>query len=202
MSEGVIPMTPFSIRVQRAIDLASHIHMDQFRKDPDLEIPYAAHVFSVSMMMASHDAAEDVVIAALFHDVQEDRREMLFLVEQFGEGVIGMVDEVSEVKLDMFGRKIPWALRKSEHSERLRTASIGGKMISCGDKIHNMNSLVLSCERGPQIWRALASTPEENIVRWEYLRECLIQGWCEGDLHPLICEYDVALAGVKGVIHI
>jgi (p)ppGpp synthase/HD superfamily hydrolase len=197
-----MPFLPFTIRLQRAIDLASHIHMDQFRKDPDLEIPYAAHVFSVSMMMASHDAHEDVVIAALFHDVKEDRREKLFLVEQFGGAVMGMVDEVSEVKFDMFGRKIPWAERKSEHSERLRTASIGGKMISCGDKIHNMNSLVLSCERGPQIWKALASTPGENIIRWDHLRECLIQGWCEDDLHPLIGEYTAALDAVRNVIHI
>jgi len=191
-------MTPFSIRIQRAIDLASHIHMDQRRKDPDLEIPYAAHVLSVAMMMISHDCSEDVVIAACFHDVKEDRPDKMFLVEQFGDEVLGIVDEVSEIKFDRFGRKIPWAERKAEHSERLRVASIGGKMVACGDKIHNMNSLVLSCERGPQIWSALASSPEENIMRWERLRECLSEGW--GD-HSLLDEYDAALSGIRNIVH-
>jgi len=195
-------MPPFSIRMQRAMELASHIHSDQIRKDPDLPIPYVSHLCAVSSLVLSHGCSEDVFIGALFHDVKEDRPGMMFLVEQFGEVVVRIVDEVSERKLDSFGRKRPWQERKIDHAEFLRSAMVESKMVVCADNVCNMRSLLMSCERGPQIWTALNSSPEENVFRWQHLLKCLREGWCEFEPHPLVREYSDALESVREIVHL
>ena len=188
------------IRIHRAIDVASHIHLDQYRKDIDFTIPYISHPFSVSMILLGHGCDEDVIIAGLFHDVKEDRPCGMSLVEQFGENVVSIVGEVSERKFDDDGNKISWSERKFEHSERLRTSSVGSKQVTSADKIHNMRSIILSHERGTHIWDVLNSTPDENISRLHHLFECLREGWCEDELHSLLTEYLSTLKDMERIV--
>lgn len=186
-------MFRFSVRIHEAIDTAARAHEDQARKDRDRHIPYVAHVFGVACLLAEYGFDEEVFIAGLLHDVLEDRPDFMAEVEQFGERVAGLVRVVSERKMDEEGNERPWAIRKGEYIERLRTAPPEAKAISCADKIHNMQSILLSLDRGGSIWHELKASPEKQVERMRRLRAALAEGW----EHPMLARFDGLLCELE-----
>jgi (p)ppGpp synthase/HD superfamily hydrolase len=179
--------------LHKAIDLAALAHRDQFRKDPDIQLPYVAHAYAVAYLLAEHDCSEDVVIAGLLHDVLEDKSSMADAVAEFGETVLSLVRQVSEREKYRQGVKLPWQERKAAYMEHIRRASPEAKAISCADKIHNMESMLLALSRGADICAHLAAPWAEQVARFETLREALGSGW----EHPLLARYDAALAALR-----
>jgi (p)ppGpp synthase/HD superfamily hydrolase len=186
-------MLSFNTRIHEAIDTAARAHEDQARKDRDRHIPYVAHAFGVAFLLAEYGFDEDVVIAGLLHDVLEDRPEFMAEVEQFGERVSALVRAVSEQKLDDSGQQRPWAVRKGEYTDHLRTAPPEAKAISCADKIHNMQSILLALNRGYGIWEVLNAPPEEQLERMQRVRAALADGWT----HPMLERYDTLLCELE-----
>ena len=189
-------MTSFTNRVHRAIDLAARTHAGQFRKDPDIQTPYVAHVFAVAYLLAEYDFPEHVVIAGLLHDVLEDRPLFMPEVETFGPLVVTLVRHVSETKTAADGEKLPWEQRKAAYIEHMRGAPGEAKSISCADKIHNMQSMLLAQARGADLWAQLSAPPQEQIARFEALLGALAEGWC----HPLLDRYDKILHEVRALV--
>jgi len=185
-------LTPFTRRIHQAIDLAARAHAGQVRKDPDVEIPYVAHVCAVAYLLAEHGFSEDVVIAGFLHDVLEDRPEFASQVGEFGQKVVELIRQVSERKVDGQG-KIPWKQRKAAYIAHLRTAPPDAKAISCADKIHNMESLLMALERGADVWSSLSAPRHDQLARFEALREALATGWD----HPLLGRYDVLFSALR-----
>ena len=186
-------MTPFTPRLHQAIDLAALAHRDQFRKDPDIQIPYVAHAYAVAYLLAEHDFSEDVVVAGLLHDVLEDRPSMADAVAEFGETVLSLVRQVSERQKYRQGVKLPWRDRKAAYIAHIRSTSPEAKAISCADKIHNMQSMLLALSRGADICAHLAAPWAEQVARFETLREALGSGWT----HPLLARYDTVLDALR-----
>lgn len=186
-------MLPFSRRLHAAIDLAARAHQNQRRKDVDLPIPYVAHVFGVACLLAEYGFDEDVFIAGLLHDVLEDQPQFTKDVDCFGERVAGLVRAVSENKNDASGQERPWAVRKSEYIDHLRTAPPDARAISCADKIHNMQSILLALERGGEIWRVLKASPDQQLDRLRRLRAALADGWD----HPILRRFDATFAELE-----
>ena len=186
-------MLPFTRRIHTAIDLAAGAHRDQARKDRDRRVPYVAHVFGVACLLAEFGFDEDVFVAGLLHDVLEDQPAYRQQVEDFGERVAGLVRAVTERKLDAAGRERPWAARKSEYIEHLRSAPAEAKAISCADKIHNMQSILLALERGGRIWEAMKAPPDQQLDRFRRLRAALADGW----QHPILARFDAVLAELE-----
>jgi len=185
-------MIPLTLRVHEAIDLAARAHEGQSRKDPDCQIPYVAHAFGVACLLAEFGFDEDVFVAGLLHDVLEDRPEFAGEVEKFGERVAALVRAVSERKRDHGGQERPWAVRKREYIEHLRLAPHDAKAISCADKIHNMQSILLAMDRGGHIWSELKASPREQLERMRRLREALGDGW----QHPMLQRFDCLLVAL------
>lgn len=81
--------------INKAYGLAKELHKDQFRKDGT---PYLSHPVDVALILAKLDFDENVISAALLHDVVEDCG---YLVEQiskeFNDDVAKMVDCVSAI---------------------------------------------------------------------------------------------------------
>ena len=179
-------MLPFTRRIHTAIDLAAGAHRDQTRKDQDRRVPYVAHVFGVACLLAEFGFDEDVFVAGLLHDVLEDQPAYRQQVEDFGERVAGLVRAVTERNLDAAGQERPWAVRKSEYIEHLRSAPADAKAISCADKIHNMPSILLALERGGRIWEAMKAPPDQQLDRFRRLRAALADGW----QHPILARFD------------
>lgn len=187
-------MLAFNRRVHQAIDLAARAHASQVRKDPDLQIPYVAHVFGVACLLAEFGLDEDVCIAGLLHDVLEDQPAFFPEVAAFGEGVVSLVREVSEQKLDTSGNERPWVERKAGYIDKIRTASHGAKAISCADKIHNMQSMLLALERGADIWQNMQkASPADQLDRFHRVAGALDDGWD----HPLLARFRQVLAELE-----
>lgn len=87
--------TSGKLAVQKAYSLAKILHKDQKRKDGK---PYISHPVEVAIILAKLGFDEDVVCAALLHDVVEDCG---YTIQQiaagFNENVAKMVDCVSAV---------------------------------------------------------------------------------------------------------
>ncbi|MCX6615524.1 MAG: HD domain-containing protein [Acidobacteria bacterium] len=186
-------MFSFTARIHEAIDTAARAHEDQARKDRDRHIPYVAHVFGVACLLAEFGFDEDIVIAGLLHDVLEDRPHFAAEVEQFGARVAGLVRVVTERKRDEAGNERPWAVRKEEYIERLRMAPPEAKAVSCADKIHNMQSILLALDRGGSIWHELKASPEKQVDRMRRLRAALAEGW----QHPILDRFDAILGELE-----
>jgi guanosine-3',5'-bis(diphosphate) 3'-pyrophosphohydrolase len=179
-------MIAFSERLHRALDLAALAHDGQVRKDPDVAIPHVAHVMGVAFLLAGHGFDEDVVVAGLLHDVLEDSPRYAPELKAFGERVYGIVGRVSEA-----AKGLPWRVRKVRYAEGLREAWPEAKAVSCADKIHNMQSILLSIERGRPVWPVLTNPdPIEQVQRLRWLRDALADGWD----HPILATYDATLA--------
>lgn len=82
-------------RLKIAVDLCIKQHDGQFRKSGE---PYSVHPILVASIVAFMGGDDDMVIAALLHDVVEDTQYTLKSVEEnFGEGVSKLVEGLTKI---------------------------------------------------------------------------------------------------------
>lgn len=202
-------MTPFTPRIHEAFDFAALHHRKQLRKDPDIDIPYISHLYGVSYILAQFDFHEDVVIAGVLHDFLEDvvakRRKpklAIELRERFGGRVVSLVDFVTQQKWDSRGFPVGWHERGEAYRRRICSADTPdeAKAISCADKIHNIESLVMALgrQRGNEIkmWRRLKATPGEQLAKFRLLHDGFREHW----QHPLLDMLDKEIKELESLI--
>ena len=129
----------------RALHYAAQQHSPQRRKD-EAASPYINHPIAL-MHILNIEAGiddEDVLIAALLHDVMEDcsgphqmfiedrRRE---IGEQFGPTVLNYVEAVTDDK------SIDKQSRKRAQVEKGATKPLGAKLVKIADKIANLRDI-------------------------------------------------------------
>lgn len=125
------------MRILAAVEFAERAHRGQVRKYTGE--PYIVHPLEVAGLVASVPMSEDVIIAALFHDVVEDTSVTLELIRKaFGDQVAQLVHEVTDVSRKEHGNR---ATRKALDRQHLSTASVGGKTIKLADLISNTQSI-------------------------------------------------------------
>ncbi|MEI6479962.1 MAG: HD domain-containing protein [bacterium] len=148
-------------KIQKAIYVATHQHRSQTRKVNNL--PYIVHPFSVAWLLSEQTKDEDVIVAALLHDVLEDTEgyEYSDIVRDFGERVANIVSEVTEKS------NLDWKDRKEKYINRLESASEEALMLATADKIHNLVSIREDIlETGVGHWGIHFKSFEE--VKWFY----------------------------------
>lgn len=155
--------------IQKAINLATEKHQDQFRKGDKL--PYIVHPFSVAWMLADAGETEEVVVAGLLHDILEDVPGYSYeqMKQEFGERVATIVKDVSEDKDPNVesDERATWEERKQKYLDHLRNASNGALCVSVADKIHNLRSMKSAYQtRGEDLWKEFNSPPEKKL--WFY----------------------------------
>lgn len=154
--------------VDRALAVAALCHAGQTRKDSPT--PYIAHPVAVAMIVSDFTEDQDVVVAALLHDVLEDVPPSVYsatdMTAEFGERVTEMVRGVSEEKTA--GEETPpWRVRKEGYLAQLAGDSEECLLISAADKIHNLRSMVDAHDRlGTDMWGLFNAGPEEKL--WFY----------------------------------
>lgn len=177
-------MQGFSSTYDRALLFAARAHRDQLRKGTD--IPYLTHVVHVSVIVLRHGFGEELVVAALLHDVIEDCGVDLATIEAtFGAEVARLVDAVSERKA-ADGTELPWEQRKDEKLAQLRVGGPEVAALKAADAIHNARSISADLHAvGPVVWERFKRGPQQSL--W-YYREILaaVRSWL-GD-HPLATE--------------
>lgn len=177
-----MPLT-WSPTIDRALAVAALCHAGQTRKDGPT--PYIAHPVAVAMIVSDFTEDQDVMAAALLHDVLEDVPPSVYsagdMVAEFGERVTEMVRGVSEAKTA--GEETPpWRVRKEGYLAQLADDSPECLLISAADKIHNLRSMVATHdERGAEMWGLFNAGPEELLWFYSSIADTIAErlGDCE-----------------------
>ncbi len=147
--------------IDYSIYFATKAHAGQKRKsEPDLDMIF--HPFTVGMILQRAGANTNCVIAGILHDVVEDTKYTLEDIKnEFGPEIAKIIDEVSEDK------SLKWKERKIEAINKIKTASMEGKLVECADKISNLETLyALYKEEGEKVWESF-NKPKE-VQKWYY----------------------------------
>lgn len=122
--------------VRNALEQARRDHEGQVRNGSG-GMPYVKHPVSVAALLDELGHRDEVLAAALLHDVVEDSETALEeLREKFGEEVAGMVGALSDDEsIDSYRE------RKAEHRERVGVAGEEALAIYGADKLTNTRTL-------------------------------------------------------------
>jgi len=117
--------------------LAARAHAGQLRRGGD--VPYINHPLAVAAMAAAHTEDEDVLCAALLHDVVEETDVTPDQVRATsGERVAGFVDELTDPgEWD----DLPTPDRKMLQAQKVSTASAGARLVKIADQWANVSDL-------------------------------------------------------------
>ena len=152
-----------SSRLMRGIAIASRAHDGHYRKGSG--VPYISHPMSVMLIAASVTNDEDVLLAALFHDILEDVPENYSRAEmedEFGPRVVEIVEGVTK------DSSLPsWQERADAYLEQLSHGSEESVIVAAADKFHNLSQTLEDLDRdGHALWERFRSTPSQQL--WWY----------------------------------
>jgi GTP pyrophosphokinase len=152
-------------RFDEALTYAARLHAFQSRKRTD--VPYVAHLLSVTAIVLEHGGDEDEAIAALLHDAVEDQGgapRLAEILEKYGPRVAAIVANCTDTDLTP---KPPWRERKEAYLEHLTTADRSTQLVSAADKLHNVRSLAEDYRTaGEEIWARFNGGREGTL--WYY----------------------------------
>lgn len=148
---------------EEAVIFATKAHAGQKRKGTD--IPFIIHPLEVSSIVAAMTHDEQMITAAVLHDVLEDcshisRNDIL---QAFGKRVTALVAQESEDKSKS------WVERKGRTIEFLKKeASRNAKIIALGDKLANIRSMARDYEEiGDELWNRF-NMKDKDMQAWYY----------------------------------
>jgi (p)ppGpp synthase/HD superfamily hydrolase len=156
--------------VSRALVFATEHHQHQHRKGT--KIPYMTHLLNVCKLLAEEDCSDEILAAALLHDVVEDTDVTIEEVDKiFGKEVAEIVKGATE--LDKLEKKAPeqespWQERKEHTIHFLQyEASTDQLLVSGADKLDNLRSIVYDHTRiGEAIWQRFNAGKDQQA--WYY----------------------------------
>lgn len=147
--------------INSAIAFACKAHKGQFRKGTDT--PYISHPFGVGMLLAKFNYPDELIAAGLLHDCVEDTSVTLGQIEaEFGAKIAEIVKGCSEPN-----KGAAWEDRKKHTIEYLKTAPMDIKIVSCADKLQNVQSIIVDHGKyGEALWERFNAGKERQI--WYY----------------------------------
>lgn len=151
-----------------AILLAARAHDGMVRKSSPL--PYILHPMEAAVIVGSMTHDQEILSAAVLHDVVEDAGVTLVEIEEkFGPRVRDLVASETEYKRAYLPASQTWQMRKEESVAVLQSAEdIGVKMLYLGDKLANLRSIHKSyLEMGEAVWQQFNQTDPEKH-HWYY----------------------------------
>lgn len=178
---------------EEAITFAVRAHAGMVRKASSQ--PYILHPMETAVIVGSMTDDQEVLAAAVLHDVVEDANITLAQIrETFGARVMNLVASETENKREHLAAADTWQIRKQEAVELLKaTDDIGIKMLYLGDKLSNLRSIYRGLNtRGAAFWQHFNQTDPQKH-HWYY--RCIAEAtrelscydaWQEFD--KLICE--------------
>lgn len=140
--------------VERAIVFATNVHAGMRRKQSTL--PYILHPVEVAAIVGSMTSNEEVIAAAVLHDVVEDTETKSQEIEEnFGKRVAQLVASETEDKRKELPAAVTWKVRKEEALEILKnTNDIDVKILFLGDKLSNIRSIYSYWQKeGQNLWK-------------------------------------------------
>ena len=155
-------------KLDDAIRFATEAHSGQRRKIKNL--PYIVHPLEALTICASLTDDEDVLCAAVLHDVVEDTTRTIEEVEdKFGPKVAMLVGSETENKRRDLPANLTWKIRKEETLERLRESNDRGvKAMWMADKLSNVRSFYSAyLVQGDSFWN-MFNQKDKKEQAWFY----------------------------------
>lgn len=155
-------------KVTKAIEFAAKAHDGMARKKD--KTPYILHPLEAAVIVGTMTDNQDIISAALLHDVVEDTDITIEEIEEiFGNRVRALVESETEDKRADLPPEDTWRIRKEESLEEL--ASCGDTdvlMLWLGDKLSNMRSFYRIWKaEGDSMWQAFnQKDPKQQL--WYY----------------------------------
>ena len=169
--------------IELALITAYRAHKGQRRKYTGE--PYICHPIAVAQIIEDYGFGGDVICAALLHDTVEDTELTNNDIRAvFGEGVAGLVAEVTDISKPTDGNR---EKRKALDRKHISKASFAGKAIKLADLINNTSSI---------------STYDKGFAK-TYLKEKSLILEVMNNAHPALLEearnvLNKALAEIEG----
>ena len=154
--------------VSEAIAFAVKAHDGMRRKKS--EVPYILHPMEAAVIVGTMTADQDLIAAAVLHDVVEDAGVTIQEIEaRFGKRVRELVASETEDKRADLPPAATWRIRKEESLQVLKnTEDIAVLIVWLGDKLANMRSLYRYFKaEGVQMWQRF-NQKDVNAQAWYY----------------------------------
>lgn len=176
--------------VRSALEQARADHAGQVRNGSG-GMPYVEHPITVAARLDEHGYGEEVLAAALLHDVVEDSETTLDeLREKFGAEVAGYVGALTDDESIESYRE-----RKAEHRERVAAADAEAMAIYGAYKLTNVITLRDSYEREGDSVRDEFKVPLElKLEIWEEDLRLLREKAPE---LPFLTQFEEELSGLR-----
>ena len=154
--------------VSDAMIFAARAHDGMLRKGTN--IPYIVHPAEVAAIAATMTEDENVLAAALLHDVMEDCEvTQAQLVQQFGERVAQLVKSETQERTGDPGET--WLARKQGAIERIGRGDRAVKIIALSDKLSNMRAIHRDYDRDGERLFFRFHQHDKTLHAW-YYRSC------------------------------
>jgi (p)ppGpp synthase/HD superfamily hydrolase len=181
-----------SALVRGALSLVRRAHAGQTRDTGFGDIPFIDHLLAVAELLAEQDCSDEVLAAALLHDVLEytevSRSE---LAERFGEGVAELVAALTE-DLDIEA----YDERKKEYRERVAAAGADARAVFAADRTANVIvTREAYAEVGESVDAGMEVSLDLKILVWEYDLEMLFD---RSPGTPLVDRFAEEMVGLWG----
>ena len=155
-------------KLDEAIKFAVDAHAGQVRKIRNN--PYILHPLEAAAIAGTLTKDEDIICAAVLHDVVEDTDGTLDEIrELFGDRVAELVCSETENKRRYLPPEATWKIRKEETLKHLRESNdIGIKTLWMADKLSNVRSFYDAyMEVGDAFWQEF-NQKDKNEQAWYY----------------------------------
>lgn len=158
----------------KAVKFAIKAHKNTERKGH--KTPYALHVFEASSICQTITCDEEVLCAAILHDIVEDTKYTLKDIEKrFGQRVAKLVDNETDKEVSGKTKAESWKERKTYSLEKLKKSDKDSKIVAIGDKLSNIRAIYRDyMEKGEKLWE-LFHVKDKSEHAWYYngLKESL-----------------------------
>ena len=147
--------------IKEAVEFAVEAHKGAVRKGT--RIPYIVHPLEAAVIVGSVTEDEELIAAAILHDVLEDTDASEEEVRgRFGDRVADLVVKETDDK------SRSWMERKSEKLRRVREGSRDLKIVVLGDKLSNIRSMARDYLLvGEELWQRFNMKDREKQA-WYY----------------------------------
>ena len=182
--------------LDHAIIFATKAHSGTTRKGTN--VPYIVHPIEAAAIVSSMTDDEEVIAAAVLHDVIEDTEATREdLLARFGRRITDLVMDESEDKRRNFPAELTWKTRKQETITFLETrADTDAKMLALADKLANLRAIYRDqCIIGDKVWERF-NEKDKNMHAWMY--RSIAKALDELRDHPMWQEYNRLVEEVFG----
>ena len=183
-------------KIEEAIQFAVSAHDGSTRKGKNR--PYILHPLDAMSIVAALTDDEDVIAAAVLHDVVEDTKLGEKVIrEKFGDRVAELVMAESEDKMTHIPAGASWETRKQATIDHLATLDKDALLICLGDKLANIREMARDhADIGDKLWERF-NQKDKGKHAWYYGSICDILAERLGEI-PQIKEYRTLLKEVFG----